>query len=317
VRRAAAGLLLLWCGCGTHAAKETVHPVVTAEDERFTGPWSPPPARDADVVAEVNGEKIYVADVERQAQARGQTPLQALDELIAAELLVEEARRKGLTDDPEVVAARRRERARLILDRDFAPTFDSPDQVPQAEVDAFWNMERVRTFYDHPEYHNVSYVRAPTRLKTTDEAELEAARALAQRFHDAAIAAHVTTSDAYFALADRLAKDWGVKLQHERYSTTEHKGPATPEFAAAAFSVSTAGELAKPARTDWGYDVLLLTEVIPARHTSKEEAAVEIRKQRFEAARRTAFLRWADGLVAQHQIERHDELLGGIDLGDQ
>jgi hypothetical protein len=146
---------------------------------------------------------------------------------------------------------------------------------------------------------------------------LAAARALAQRFYDAAVAAHVTTNDAYVALADRLAQEWGVHLQHERYSTTESKGPAAPEFAAAAFTVAHPGEIAKPARTDWGYDVILLTEVIPARHTSKEEAAVEIRKQRFEGARRAAFVRWADELVARHQVERHDDLLGGIELGER
>jgi hypothetical protein len=204
----------------------------------------------------------------------------------------------------------------MLIEKDFEPTFDGPDKVPQAEVDALWNLERVRIFYDHDEYHNVTYVRAPMPLHTTDAAVLERTRATAQRFYDAAIAAHVTTNDDFVALADRLAAEWGVKLQHERYSTTEHKGPATPEFAAAAFSVAHAGDLARPAKTDWGYDVLLLTEVIPARHASKEEASVEIRQQRFEPSRRMAFVRWADALVAQHRVERHDEVLGGIDVGE-
>ena len=43
-------------------------------------------------------------------------------------------------------------------------------------------------------------------------------------------------------------------------------------------------------------------------------AEVEIRQQRFEPSRKQAFLRWADGYVAHHVVERNDALLTKIDF---
>src|SRR5207249_2135135 len=117
------------------------------------------PRETGEVVATVDGTPIYAADVGRQMGARGQTAARALDELVGAELLAAAARRRGLVDDPEVIDARKRERVRAFLRREFEPTFKGPEDVPQQEVDEIYAMPAMRDYFDHGEYHRVAYVR--------------------------------------------------------------------------------------------------------------------------------------------------------------
>jgi len=126
----AALLVLFGVACG---AKEAHAPAVPP-GETWRGSLSPPPATGAEVVATVNGESIYAADVARVMAARGLDRAAALDELVVQELLAVEARRRGLADDPEVVDTRRRERVRAMLRRDFEPSFDGPEDIPADEI---------------------------------------------------------------------------------------------------------------------------------------------------------------------------------------
>ena len=88
-------LALLCVGCG----QRDEAPVPEARSgDHYAGPMNP--ARDSEVVASVNGERIYAVDVARQMAARGQTAEQAVAELVSAELLAQEAFRRGLADDP-------------------------------------------------------------------------------------------------------------------------------------------------------------------------------------------------------------------------
>jgi len=112
------------------------------------------------VVAEVNGEPIWDADVAGYAAAHGVAPREALEALVARELLAQEARRRGLSEDPDVVEVRRRERVRRLLDG-FAAATDSPDEIPEADVDKVWNRPDVQRQLNHGERHVVVYVRVP------------------------------------------------------------------------------------------------------------------------------------------------------------
>jgi parvulin-like peptidyl-prolyl isomerase len=298
--------LLAACGGGRGAPDARVA-------DHFTGSFSPAPASDAEVVATVDGEHIYASDVARQAAARGQTPRQALDELIDAELLAGEARRRGLADHPEVAEVRKRERVRALLQRVFEPSFDGPEDIPLREVEQVYDLRNVRAYYDHDRYHTAAYVRAPAKEDAPPEV-VEAARARAREFYAAAVKAKPSTKEDFFALARSLPP--GPKLEaaaNQVYSTTR-RGPAVKEFADAAFSLSEIGDLAPPARTKWGWDVLMLVDIIPERHTPRDEAIADLRVKRFEPARRLAFMRWLDGMVKAARIERNDALLEQVQV---
>jgi hypothetical protein len=303
-------IFLAAAACG---AREAPAPAVDP-GERFAGSFTPPP-RDgsAEVVATVDGERIYAADVARVMAARGLEARAALDELVAAELLAGEARRRGLLDDPEVVDTRRRERVRALMRRDFEPSFDGPEDVPEAEVEEIYRVPRVRRYYDHGRYHGVAYVRAELK-KDASPAEVAAARAAAQAFRELAVAARPQTPQELFALAGKLPPGMKVTAAPNQIFQTSIDGPAVKPFAEAAMALEKLGDLSPPTRTEWGWDVLMLTEIVPEVRASREEAFADIRKNRFEPSRRLAYERWVEAFLARVKIERNDALLEHVQV---
>ncbi len=271
---------------------------VTADD-RFEGDWTPPPAADAEVVATVNGAAIYAADVSRQARALGQTAEEALHTLVDAELLAQEARRRGLTDAPDVVEARKRMRVRRFAEKEFLPTFKGPDDVPAELAERAYALPEAKSFYDHAEWRTVAWARVPVPESLPDADER--ARALARGFADLARAAKAHGTEQLAA----LAKLWAPMATGE--FETALAGPAVPEFARAAFELGAVGDIGEPVRTKWGWDVVLLLSVNPERHVARAEALHDIRERLFDDARRAAFQHWADAFVARAKVWRNPD----------
>jgi peptidyl-prolyl cis-trans isomerase C len=285
-------------------------PTLRSETEAFEGSLSPVPQEGSEVVAEVNQAKIYVADVERQAQARHISAREALAELVEFELLAQEAQRRGHADSPEAIASNKAERARRLIETVFARSFDGPEDVPYADVERTWNRIEVRSMWDHEEYHNVSFVRANAGDKATP-AEDEKARQIATEMYEATRAARPSTKEEFRRLAVEIGQDRGVELAYDDFSTTRH-GRAVEAFAAAAFTLTQHGEISAPTRTRWGWDVLYLDSILPAVHLTLPQVAGEIRQKLFESARRLAFLSWADGFVRARRVQRNDAWLPRI-----
>lgn len=283
--------------CGSRERART--PASLAGEELVS--WSPPPRPGAVVIAEVNGEAIYEEDVVRQARARGLTAREALEELVAAELLAQEARRRGLAADPDVLEAGKRERVRLIADREFAPTFDGPEDVPDALVDQAWRNVNVRFNYHHERYQEVVYLHADAQnVPPEEDARIRAGmEELARRLR----AKGPATKEEFGERGVAIARELGLEVKAMQYSTTR-KGRAVEEFAAAAFSIQEIGGMAGPIRTAWGYDILYLYNVIPERKLTKAEAAPEIKQALFEDARRAAFVKWAEDHVLRARVVR-------------
>jgi hypothetical protein len=295
---------LVLAACAPPAAPPPSAPATA----HWVGSLSPPPAPGAEVVATVNGAAIYVADVELQARAAGQTPAQALDELVGAMLLAEVARGRGLADDPDVADARRRAEVRALLARAFEPSFAGPEAVPQEEVDALYRRDEIRGYYDHEEYHACAWIRVKLAATATPD-EDERAHERALQIWAAVVAAQPRTKEAFYA----AAKPFGAAASSP-FSTTREHGPAAREFAAACFSVDRPGGIAAPARTEWGWDVLYLDDILAERHASRAEAEADIRRNRFEAARRSAFKRWVDQLAAGHRIVKNEQRLETVQV---
>lgn len=295
--------------CGRTPERPSAPPAV-ATGERWEGSLTPPPPQGAEVVAEVDDARIYLADVERQARARGISPRQALDELITIELLAAEAVRRGLADDPAAVETRRRERVRRLIETDFVGRFDGPEDVPAADLEAMWKRRDVYLYFNHEEYHSVRYVRVPVSKNASPE-ENAAARALAEAIWRRAEKERPATDDDFAKLAQAVGAERGQKLESARYSTAR-TGPAVKEFADAAFSIARIGDVARPVRTAWGWDVLYLYNIIPARKMTFEEAEPELRRRIFEASRRDAFLRWVDAIARRYPTRRDDAALARL-----
>src|SRR6185436_3442191 len=76
----------------------------------------------------------------------------------------------------------------------------------------------------------------------------------------------------------------GQRVTHGDFRAATREA-VVPPYAAALFSIPEVGRIAAPARTKWGWDVILLTGLIPAQLHTREEAAArvfpELRRREF------------------------------------
>ena len=303
MRRLVAPLLVLCTAApGCHRGGKAPSAPATAADERFTGSLSAPPSAGSEVVAEVNGDPIYADDVRVQAAGRDISAHQALDELIAVQLLAQEAQRRGLADAPEIVEVRRRERVRRLIDTVFLPTMDGPDKVPEALVERAWQTPEIRSYYDHDVGHRCAFVRVIAPAKATPDVD-GAARAAAQQLLAVAQAAHPATGESFLALMASTAQARGFKIEKSTFVAVDNAANVDPAFTAAAFSLHARGDISALTRTPWGWDILFLDEILPARHVPREVDAVEIREHLFPDAQKDAFLAWLSSLPAAQRVQ--------------
>ena len=300
------------CGGGqpTSAPQKVVR---VAPSEHWDGSLSPRPGADAVAVAEVNGDTIWDVDIARHAAARHLDARAALDELIDLQLLAQEAKRRGLADEPQVAEARKQARVRALISSGFAALFNSPADVPQADIDVAWSNPRVYLRYNHQLYHEVRFIRLDVPKESTP-AEIEDLRQKMEKIRAAVIAAHPDSKEAFGDAAVAAARELGVPVKPQDHSATERG--TVKEFLDAAMALTQPGDISPVTRTEWGWDLLYLYNIIPAIKQSKEQATPELRQRIFEESRRQSFLAWVDKLVHAVPVVRHDEQLADDPIVD-
>lgn len=273
------------------------------------------------VVAEVGGVPVYEDCVAAQAEATGGDRQAALAACIDIEVLVAEARRRGLAADPEVAASGEREMVRALIEREFYAHFDGPEDVPLADVRNIWE-RGLKNNFNRVEHRSVFYCRAenpdPKTRKTPPDSDADRrAKKVADAIWTRVRGRADLTRDELTQICNQVGAEVGGALVKTReYLGFPEVGRAEPAFALPAFAIPEVGMVAPPARTPWGYDLILLTEIIEAKSTSFEEAVDQIREMlfsdpRYESYRRYRFDQWLAGLMRGHPIERFDETVWG------
>jgi PPIC-type PPIASE domain len=314
------GLLALagaWAaaGCGEEAA-----PTRTAQTEQpgpQTAARADPGGRS--VVATVNGEPIYGDCVATQASAAGLDRDAALAQCIDFELMAQEAARRGLLADLEVMETRRVEMVRALVEAEFAPTLDDPSDVPAADLHWLWDSQLSRR-YNRPELRRATYCRVPLESDAAaDGPEAIRARELADEMHAAlsglrGLGAELFPAMCWMASGGREVKTTATPTRPFTREGHYPGGVYAATFAEAAFSVGEVGRVSRPTRTSWGWDLVLVTEIAPALTRTFEEAEPEMREMlvtRPETAeyRRRKFQAWIDRYLGPARIELHLENL--------
>jgi hypothetical protein len=262
------------------------------------------------VVARVDGEPVYDDCVARQAAAPKDLR-SALDDCIRFELLAQEALRRGYLADPEVAEVRRREMVRVLIG-EFATTIDEPTDLPVAELQRLWEA-KLRASYNRPERRRATYCRVGVKKKTPRGGDRDRkAKAYADQIHRAMQG--MRFSPELLALSCHLASG-GRKVQTTLSQTVAFDATgAAPtaryarEFADAAFSVDQVGHVSQPTRTDWGWDIVLVTEILPPESKTFAEAEPEIREMLVRAPstadyRVQKFLDWLQRYAVKARIE--------------
>lgn len=302
MRRGAATLVLaLLAGCGGGAGKARPAEQRVADSDRAeraalaAAPWVPAAAPGDQVVAEVDGVPIYASEVALQARARRITARAAVHELIARELLAAEARRRQIFDH-QVSEARRQPLVRALLARVFAPSFDGPEDIPASEIDAAYRANQLK--FVAPEARSVVYVRAnvqpPDDLAASARGEA-LIRDLRQQFAASGVDCEAVER-AGLALHQRDPAVEAVDYEGFQQGTD-------PTFGAVMFALPGPGALSQPTRTAWGWDVICLRSITPAKNTPRAQADAELRARFFDKARAAAFQRFVNGALRASRVE--------------
>lgn len=249
------------------------------------------PAGPDDVqVATVDGRPVWASCLVAQAARGARTRQAALDECIAFELLAQHAEKRGHAALPEVREETRRALVSRLVAEDFERKYQKPDDL-RPQVDAM--LAKARPIMNQPEFRASAYARVNVAPEAAgDPAKVEAARALAEKLHARLADETGLTPHHLQAAAERLGKEAGVELE---FKTTPFfsRGQTVPEYDAALFAIPEVGRVSPVFRTQWGFDLVLLTELSLAR----QYTTAEVEPSMFSEARRQQFKAWTDELA--------------------
>ena len=255
-----------------------------------------------EVVATVDGRAITADQVRRQAVAAAVPPRAALADLIDAELLFAEARRRGLEADPEVHAVL----AAALARRELAETFEKEvtrEVVTEAEIRASY--ARHADELDRPELRVVAHVLVPFGKPPPDAARQAQLRARAEQVLARARAAR--SLDDFKAIGPALSDATATLLVEEL--ATGPSGYTVKPFADAAFALTRPGQTSGIVESSFGYHVIWLKQVQPPFQVPLDQVRERLRDGIWPDIRRREFARYLDPLVEKHRIEVHPERL--------
>jgi hypothetical protein len=312
--RAAVVCMLVACGGGS-----TPPPARSGPAAQVVAPAA---GADDAIVAEVAGRPVWGSCVAAQAAARHLDRAAALRECVDFELLAQAADARGLASDREVGEATRAALVNRLVELDFESRYRSPGDAP-SQIDRV--IQQNPLLMNRPERRASTYVRFETCGRATcikcrpgdqveplckgvvkpPSPELDAeAHALADKVYAELGQATGLFPENLIDTATRLSAGAKVVLAHDDFKPEMRSGIVQP-YRDALFGIPEVGRIAAPVHTTWGWDVILWSDVQPAKMYTRDEAAVEI----FPELRRQLFLRWCDKLEKDHAVAKdYDQL---------
>jgi hypothetical protein len=254
------------------------------------------------VVATVNDRPVWASCVEGQARARAITVERALQDCIDIELLTAAAVARGIGADPDVQRELRVNLVDGFVGREFEDKIRTVADLPRRLVDD--SIERNARELDRPELRTAVYVRAKLEKTATPEQDA-AARAIAAAIHAELESDPGVLPEQLRETARRLGGAHAMDVDTPPWRTPRHDA-SDEAFAAALFAIPDIGRISPPTRTPWGWDVILLVDVLPAATTTRDALAAHM----FPTLRHFYFDEvWTAQMQKNHRVESfHDRL---------
>ncbi|MDH3201976.1 MAG: peptidylprolyl isomerase [Myxococcales bacterium] len=227
-----------------------------------------------EVVATVGGHAIGAPDVRERVTLDGVSAKDALGALVEEELLIQEAQRTGLSEDPEAMRAVDRMIVRAFL-RDLERE-NTPEGISNQQVRA--------DFERHREQFQLLERRASWHVLV--KADTVKARELAAGILDEARQAD-DPREVFERYAEGAADDLDVPVVVEELPPISIKADIEKPYKDKLFAAKTLGPLTEPVRTSYGWHAIVLTEIQPGAVRTLGDVEDEIRdrlsrKRRFE-----------------------------------
>ena len=233
-------------------------------------------------------------------------------ELVVFELLVQEATQRGLASAPSVQQSIDRAAVPLYLRRDFEPA-TTTETIPDALLKRSY--DRNVSFFRHPELRSAEHLLVTDKAKRPADPKIDAeARALSLRLLEDLHGQPPTNASEFEARQGAFADDaaaLGLELRHETLPVFSKRGRLDPSFSDAVFLLPAVGGLSPVIETSFGFHVVRLASIDPARDLSFDDAKPELR-DRLEAEYREVRLNAAvDALAKRYGVVKNIALMGG------
>lgn len=215
-----------------------------------------------------------------------------LEELITRELLLQEARKRGLDRDRALVERVERFKERSVLDNLMREEVDSRITVTLEEMKAY--------FAAHPgSFASPDDMRASHILVKTEEEALDARKRLEQ-------------GEDFAGLARKISLDLATKFKGGDLGPIK-KGQTIPQFEKALLGLKV-GEISQPVATQFGWHIIKLNDRATgaslafedAKDQVKEQIQIEKKRKRFDelvaSLRAKAKLRVADVPIPASEV---------------
>ena len=217
--------------------------------------------RGSTVVAVVDGHPITVDDVTGEAQA-GEDLEATLKRLVDLELIAEEARARGLAEDPGIQRFVDRTASRLLLRRSIEEEVTALSIPEERFRDAFASAS---SRFSKPERRDAEHFLA----RPAENGDLSQARRLAER-----VLAEARVSEEPHAVFTRISQEVADDARARVEDLGEFRSDAAlvQPFLDAAFSVTEPGVVPRVVQTEFGFHVIHVRAVLPPLEIEYEEA---------------------------------------------
>lgn len=243
-----------------------------------------------EIVATVDGHPVWASCVEEQAARDHVGAKRALDECVGFELMAQAAVARGLAADPELDLAGVRAQAMVnaAVEKEFEDVYTTP-----AALGAPWKNVADKLMYrvKHDEARGSTYARVPV-APDASEAQVAKAKGTADAIAAKLVGRHGLFAVDLMAAADEVGAVSGQKIERLAVPTTLKVG-FDPSYADPLWSIPEVGDAIGPVRTKWGWDVIVLTDVLPAENGGEAELAAIY----FDETRMGYFSVWVDALA--------------------
>jgi hypothetical protein len=253
-------------------------------------------ASTADVqVATVNGRPVFASCVTTQA-ARGASKQAALDQCIAFELLAQKA--ESYATDPEVVLETHTALVNQLIARDYEDKLNKP-----SDFGAFWNqaLARNKNAIEHGEARASAYVRISLPKDAPPEQDAKA-RALVEEVAKATVNERGLTPAHLKDIAETVVAG-RAKVDFAVVASYLDNGGLNPTYAQPLFAIPEVGRTSGAIRTVWGWDVILLSDRVPAEKLSPDEIVAKV----LPDVKRSYFAVWVSQIAAKSSVTVFDK----------
>lgn len=222
------------------------------------------------VAAEVDGHSIYLDEVSNLMETAdaGLSSEEALDALIAQTLLAKEARRRGFKARGAVINTRKSALATRLLKKTAESV--TPSTIKESALLKYYQANK--RHFVHGEQRRVTHFVALTEPgKLSDEEARKMAQTVLTTVKGAASSTEF--ENRIKTALTNTEKNWKLESLplFEKTDST-----FVPEFIDAAFAIPREKNISNSIKTSFGWHIIFLSDVIPPRNESFEEARDKI-----------------------------------------